>query len=160
MSRVHKLSPEIANQIAAGEVIERPANAVKELVENALDAGARRIEIEIEDGGKKLIRVRDDGCGMSGEDAVLCLQRHATSKLQNTEDLYSIRTLAFRGEALPSIAAVSRFELTTRETDSDVGTRVLVEGGIVPMCAKSAAHPEPRSPYTTCSTTRRRASSF
>jgi DNA mismatch repair protein MutL len=131
MSRVRKLSPEIANQIAAGEVIERPANAVKELVENALDAGARRIEIEIEDGGKKLIRVRDDGCGMSGEDAVLCLQRHATSKLQNTEDLYSIRTLGFRGEALPSIAAVSRFELTTRETDSDVGTRVLVEGGIV-----------------------------
>jgi DNA mismatch repair protein MutL len=131
MSRVRKLSPEIANQIAAGEVIERPANAVKELVENALDAGARRIEIEIEDGGKKLIRVRDDGCGMSGEDAVLSLQRHATSKLQSTEDLYSIRTLGFRGEALPSIAAVSRFELTTRETDSDVGTRVLVEGGIV-----------------------------
>jgi DNA mismatch repair protein MutL len=131
MSRVHKLSPEIANQIAAGEVIERPANAVKELVENALDAGARRIEIEIEDGGKKLIRVRDDGCGMSGEDAVLSLQRHATSKLHHTEDLYSIRTLGFRGEALPSIAAVSRFELTTRETDSDVGTRVLVEGGIV-----------------------------
>ena len=115
MPKVRQLPPDIANQIAAGEVIERPANAVKELVENALDAGARRVEIEIEEGGKALIRVRDDGFGMSAQDAVLCLQRHATSKLQTTEDLYAIRTLGFRGEALPSIAAVSRFELVTRK---------------------------------------------
>jgi DNA mismatch repair protein MutL len=131
MTRIHTLAPEIANQIAAGEVIERPANACKELVENALDAGARRIDIDIEEGGKKLIRVRDDGCGMSGEDAVLSLQRHATSKLQTTDDLYSIHTLGFRGEALPSIASVSRLELTTRETDADVGTRAVVEAGVI-----------------------------
>jgi DNA mismatch repair protein MutL len=131
MPKVQVLSPDVANQIAAGEVIERPANAVKELVENALDAGARRVEIEIEEGGKKLIRVRDDGCGMSAEDAVLSLQRHATSKLQNADDLYSVRTLGFRGEALPSMAAVSRFEITTRETDADIGTHVQVEAGVV-----------------------------
>ena len=131
MPKVQVLSPDVANQIAAGEVIERPANAVKELVENALDAGARRVEIEIEEGGKKLIRVRDDGCGMSSEDAVLSLQRHATSKLQNADDLYSVRTLGFRGEALPSMAAVSRFEITTRETNADIGTHVQVEAGVV-----------------------------
>jgi len=130
-ARIHRLSPDIANKIAAGEVIERPANAVKELVENALDAGARRISIELEEGGKKLIRVRDDGVGMNAGDAVLCLQRHATSKLQSEEDLWAISTLGFRGEALPSIAAVSRFEIITREQDSDAGTRVLVEGGTV-----------------------------
>ena len=130
-ARIHRLSADIANKIAAGEVIERPANAVKELIENALDAGARRISIELEEGGKKLIRVRDDGIGMNASDAVLCLQRHATSKLQTEEDLWAISTLGFRGEALPSIAAVSRFEIITREHDSDTGTRVLVEGGTV-----------------------------
>jgi len=130
-SRVHRLSPEIANQIAAGEVIERPANACKELIENAIDAGARRIVVEIEEGGKKLIRVRDDGCGMNAADAVLSLQRHATSKLQDIDDLYSIRTLGFRGEALPSIAAVSRLELTTREPHAEAGTRIEVEAGTV-----------------------------
>ena len=130
-ARIHRLSSDIANKIAAGEVIERPANAVKELVENALDAGARRISIELEEGGKKLIRVRDDGIGMNASDAVLCLQRHATSKLQSEEDLWAISTLGFRGEALPSIAAVSRFEIITREHDSDTGTRVLVDGGTV-----------------------------
>lgn len=139
MSRVHKLSPDIANRIAAGEVIERPANAVKELVENALDAGARRIDIDIEDGGKKLISVRDDGSGMSGEDAILSLQRHATSKLQNPEDLFEIRTLGFRGEALPSVAAVSRFEMTTRESSSEAATRILVEGGVVLDVSEVAA---------------------
>ena len=139
MSRVHKLSPDIANRIAAGEVIERPANAVKELVENALDAGARRIDIEIEDGGKKLISVRDDGSGMSGEDAILSLQRHATSKLTNPEDLFEIRTLGFRGEALPSVAAVSRFEMTTRESSSEAATRILVEGGVVLDVSEVAA---------------------
>lgn len=130
-ARIHRLAPDIANKIAAGEVIERPANAVKELVENALDAGARRITIEIEEGGKKLIRVRDDGSGMGASDAVLSLQRHATSKLQEEADLWAISTLGFRGEALPSIAAVSRFEIITREAASDIGTRVLVEGGTV-----------------------------
>ena len=124
-ARIHRFSSDIANKIAAGEVIERPANAVKELVENALDAGARRISIELEEGGKKLIRVRDDGIGMNAGDAVLCLQRHATSKLQAEEDLWAIATLGFGGEALPSIAAVSRFEIISREHDSDTGTRVL-----------------------------------
>ena len=119
----------MANQIAAGEVIERPANAVKELVENALDAGARRIQIEIEEGGKKLIRVRDDGLGMNASDVVLSLQRHATSKISEADDLWRISTLGFRGEALPSLAAVSRLEITTREADSDVGTRLIAEGG-------------------------------
>lgn len=129
--RIRRLPPEVANQIAAGEVIERPANAVKELVENALDAGARRVLIEIEEGGKKLIRVRDDGGGMSAQDAVLCLQRHATSKLQTADDLWAINTLGFRGEALPSIAAVSRLELTAREVNSEIGTRLQVEAGQV-----------------------------
>lgn len=129
--RIHKLDPHIANQIAAGEVIERPANAVKELVENALDAGARRITIDIEDGGKKLIRVRDDGSGMNSSDAVLSLQRHATSKLRDAEELFAIHTLGFRGEALPSIAAVSRLEMITQETDAEAGTQMAVEAGTV-----------------------------
>lgn len=130
-NRIRKLDPHIANQIAAGEVIERPANAVKELVENALDAEARRITIDIEDGGKKLIRVRDDGSGMEAGDAVLALQRHATSKLQSADDLYSICTLGFRGEALPSIAAVSHLQLTTLETGAESGVRLTVQAGEV-----------------------------
>jgi DNA mismatch repair protein MutL len=136
-NRIRKLEPEIANQIAAGEVIERPSNAVKELVENALDAGARRINIDIEDGGKKLIRVRDDGSGMNASDAVLCLQRHATSKLRDAHDLWAINTLGFRGEALPSIAAVSRLEINTRETGAEAGTRVAVEAGVVTDVSES-----------------------
>jgi len=127
--RIRQLPPDVANKIAAGEVVERPANAVKELIENALDAGARRISIEIEEGGKKLIRVRDDGSGMSAQDAVLCLQRHATSKIQEADDLWRISTLGFRGEAMPSLAAVSRMEITTREESSEIGTRIVVEGG-------------------------------
>jgi DNA mismatch repair protein MutL len=130
-NRIHQLSTEISNQIAAGEVIERPANAVKELVENALDAGARRIQIDIESGGKKLICVRDDGTGMSADDAVLCLQRHATSKITGADDLWRIQTLGFRGEALPSLASVSRLEITTREEEAEVGTRLVVEAGAV-----------------------------
>lgn len=130
-NRIRKLEPEIANQIAAGEVIERPSNAVKELVENAIDAGARRINIDIEDGGKKLIRVRDDGAGMNASDAVLCLQRHATSKLKDAHDLWSINTLGFRGEAMPSIASVSRLEINTREIGGEAGTRVTVEASVV-----------------------------
>src|SRR6478736_2332326 len=118
----------LVDQIAAGEVIERPAAVVKELVENALDAGARRIEIDIQDGGRRLVRVRDDGCGMSREDAGLSLQRHATSKLRTKEDLFAIASYGFRGEALPSMAAVSRFTLITCEPAALEGTRVEVEG--------------------------------
>jgi DNA mismatch repair protein MutL len=131
MNRIRLLSEQVANQIAAGEVIERPASVVKELVENALDAQAARLTVEIQAGGRSLIRVTDDGMGMSRDDALLCLERHATSKIQKAEDLITIATLGFRGEALPSIASVSRFSLTTRErqSDSPEGTQVIVNGG-------------------------------
>lgn len=130
-NRIHQLPSEVANQIAAGEVIERPANAVKELVENALDAHARRIQIDIEEGGKRLIRVRDDGSGMSAGDAVLSLQRHATSKISEADDLWRVQTLGFRGEALPSLASVSRLEIITREEDAESGTQLVAEAGAV-----------------------------
>jgi len=130
-NRIFILPEDVASKIAAGEVIERPASVVKELVENALDAGARRVDVEIIEGGKRLIRVRDDGCGMSPQDAVLAFQRHATSKIRSADDLFRIRTLGFRGEALPSIAAIAQVEIVTRERDADGGTRVVVEGGAV-----------------------------
>ncbi|MGH8023893.1 MAG: DNA mismatch repair endonuclease MutL [Limisphaerales bacterium] len=129
-----KLLPEqVANQIAAGEVIERPASVIKELVENSLDAGAKRILVEIQAGGRSLARVSDDGIGMSRDDALLCLERHATSKIRRAEDLAAIGTMGFRGEALPSIASVSKFRLTTRERDdhSPEGTQVIVTGGTI-----------------------------
>jgi DNA mismatch repair protein MutL len=131
MNRIRLLPEQVANQIAAGEVIERPASVVKELVENALDAEAGRITIEIQAGGRSLIRVIDDGIGMSRDDALLCLERHATSKIRRAEDLASIATMGFRGEALPSIASVSRFVLTTRERDSNSpeGTQVIINSG-------------------------------
>jgi DNA mismatch repair protein MutL len=124
MSRIRILPEAVANQIAAGEVIERPASVVKELLENSLDAGARSIRIEVEAGGKRLIRVIDDGCGMAHDDALLAFERHATSKLRTANDLLSIATLGFRGEALPTIAAVSRLVLETRTADEEQGTRI------------------------------------
>ncbi len=129
--RIHKLPPNLANQIAAGEVVERPASVVKELLENALDAGARRIAISIELGGKKSIRVEDDGEGMLPDDARLSIERHATSKIAVPDDLEAIRTLGFRGEALPSIASVSHFVLRTRARGSRAATEVRVNGGTV-----------------------------
>ncbi|HEY3380498.1 MAG TPA: DNA mismatch repair endonuclease MutL [Vicinamibacterales bacterium] len=131
MGKVHRLSPELANQIAAGEVVERPASVVKELVENAIDARATRIAIACELGGKKLIRVEDDGEGMGAEDAQLALDRHATSKIARSEDLAAILTHGFRGEALPSIASVSHLSLRTRPADATSGTEIRVNGGTV-----------------------------
>jgi DNA mismatch repair protein MutL len=131
MNRIRLLPDHVANQIAAGEVVERPASVVKELIENALDARATRITVEIQAGGRSLMRITDDGIGMSRDDALMSLERHATSKIQRAEDLTSIATMGFRGEALPSIASVSRFILTTREREaaSPEGTQIVVNGG-------------------------------
>src|SRR3954470_7443033 len=139
MGKINRLSPELANQIAAGEVVERPASVVKELVENALDAGARRLAIHVELGGKKQVRVEDDVEGMTAEDARLAIERHATSKISRADDLAAIRTLGFRGEALPSIASVSHFVLRTRPSGQPTGTEIRVNGGVVASAAEVAA---------------------
>ncbi|MFL5344665.1 MAG: DNA mismatch repair endonuclease MutL [Hyalangium sp.] len=129
MARIARLSNDLINKIAAGEVVERPASVVKELVENSLDASARTVQVALEGGGLQRIVISDDGHGMGREDAVLCLERHATSKLRELDDLHNLVSKGFRGEALPAIAAVSRFSLHTAEPDAEVGTRVTVEGG-------------------------------
>jgi DNA mismatch repair protein MutL len=139
MSKVHRLPADLANQIAAGEVVARPASVVKELIENAIDADARRVTIGIELGGKRTIRVEDDGVGLDAEDALLALERHATSKISRAEDLGAILTLGFRGEALPSIASVSRLRLRTRSRGSVVGTEIRVEAGAEPAVRQVGA---------------------
>ena len=139
MSRIRVLDSDVVNKIAAGEVVERPASVVKELVENAIDAGATRIEVELRDGGRELIQVVDDGTGMSREEASLALERHATSKLRDADGLFSIASFGFRGEAVPAIASVSRLTLVTREPDALEGTRIEVEGGELKVCEPTGA---------------------
>ncbi|MFO7558669.1 MAG: DNA mismatch repair endonuclease MutL [Desulfobacterales bacterium] len=139
MSKI-KILPEIlSNKIAAGEVVERPASVVKELLENSIDAGSTRIIIDIENGGRSLIRVSDNGSGMNHDDALLCIERYATSKIHNDADLFSIRTLGFRGEALPSIASVCRFSMITRDRDSETGTHILADGGRIRNVSETGA---------------------
>lgn len=138
MGRIRVLSDHVANKIAAGEVVERPASVVKELLENSLDAGATSIRVEIENGGRRLIRIVDDGCGMLRDDALLAFERHATSKLHDVKDLLTIDTLGFRGEALPSIASVSRLLLETRCLEEETGTRVEIAGGKILVCDEVA----------------------
>jgi DNA mismatch repair protein MutL len=138
MGRIRILSDLVANKIAAGEVVERPASVVKELLENSLDAGATEFRLDIESGGRRLIRLADDGCGMMRDDALLAFERHATSKLSDVKDLLSIATLGFRGEALPSIASVSRLLLETRSNDEQTGTAVEIAGGKILRCDDAA----------------------
>ena len=148
MSIIHILPETVANKIAAGEVVERPASIVKELLENSLDAGADRIEVSVEAGGKRLVRVEDNGCGMSHDDALLAFERHATSKIRSAEDLFDVATLGFRGEALPSIAAVSRLVLQTRHASEPAGTKVEIVGGklrdVVELAWPGGTHVEVR----------------
>ena len=129
MSDIIKILPEkVANQIAAGEVIQRPASAIKELMENAVDAGSSYVQVIVKDAGKTLVQIIDNGCGMSGNDASVCIERHATSKIQKTDDLFNIRTMGFRGEALASIAAIAHVEIKTKRKEDDLGTLINIEG--------------------------------
>jgi DNA mismatch repair protein MutL len=141
MGRIRILPDQVANKIAAGEVVERPASVVKELLENSLDAGATELRVEVESGGRRLIRIVDDGCGMLRDDALLAFERHATSKLRDVKDLLSIATLGFRGEALPSIASVSRLLLETRSADETTGARIEIAGGKMLRCEEAALGP-------------------
>ena len=141
MSRIRLLSETVASQVAAGEVVERPASVVKELVENSIDAGAHKIDVIVRRGGMSIIRVIDDGCGMDRDDALLSLERHATSKIRSAADLESVATLGFRGEAVPSIASVTRFRLTTREPGAIAGTEILVNGGKLDVVRDSGEAP-------------------
>jgi hypothetical protein len=141
MGKIRLLTDEVASQVAAGEVVERPASVVKELVENSIDAGARRIRVEFVRGGTQLIRVEDDGSGMNREDALLSLERHATSKIRSAADLAAVGTMGFRGEAVPSIASVSRFRLVTRPSEADVGTEIQISGGKIESVVDSGGAP-------------------
>ena len=141
MATIHVLDETTINKIAAGEVVERPASVIKELIENSIDASATNIEVEIGDGGVAYMRITDNGIGMTEEDARLAILRHATSKIQQVEDLFDIASLGFRGEALASIASVSHFSLTTRKADSDLGTRITVDGGTFTDCIPYGAAP-------------------
>src|SRR5438045_8585109 len=138
MGRIRVLPDQVANKIAAGEVVERPASVVKELLENSLDAGATELRIDIESGGRRLIRIVDDGCGMLRDDALLAFERHATSKLRDVKDLLSIATLGFRGEALPAIASGSRLLLETKAGEDATGARVEIAGGKMLRCEEAA----------------------
>lgn len=144
MAVIRVLPENVVNQIAAGEVVERPASAVKELVENSLDAGSTQIQVEIVKGGKSLIRIQDDGCGMSREDAVLSLERHATSKLETADGLQSIQTMGFRGEAMPAIASVSRLQMITRPASDELGTKLTVVGGTLKDIETTGCNPGTR----------------
>ena len=126
---IRQLPDTLINQIAAGEVVDRPASVLKEVMENALDAGATRIEVDLQAGGRKAIVVSDDGCGMARDDALLCVERHATSKIRDVDDIENVSTLGFRGEAMAAIAAVSRFTLTTRPAGAETGTELTMSGG-------------------------------
>ena len=141
MNSIRVLSEDVANQIAAGEVIERPASVVRELLDNSIDAGSDRISISVDEGGKRSMRVSDNGAGMDKDDLLLCVERHATSKIRSVSDLFSVGTLGFRGEALPSLAAVSKFELTSRTRETTAGTCIRVAGGIVKEVSQCGCPP-------------------
>src|ERR1700719_2477647 len=139
MGRIRVLSDNVANKIAAGEVVERPASVVKELLENSLDAGATEFRLDVESGGRRLIRLTDNGSGMMRDDALLAFERHATSKLSDVKDLLAIATLGFRGEALPSIGSISRLLLETKWPEEQVGTTVEIAGGKLLRCDDSVS---------------------